>query len=292
MRITEGMRYAEVLRNLTRLQSDHADAAREATTGVRIDRPSKDPAGAAELARLRASLSANSKHKEAIGLVRGDAELGESALAQANDLLGRARELAMSGANGTLDADQRAAMALEVRGLKEELIRVANTKGTKGYIFAGSITSQKAFDATGNFLGDDVQQSVDIGSGSPIQAGASGARAFTAAGGRDVFADLDALALALDSNNAANVSATLDGLESSQKQLGNERSRLGLLLGRLDTSTAVLEQLELDGARRQEQVGAADPFEAYSRMNSLSGALERSVAVSKQIFDLTGIARF
>ena len=49
-------------------------------TGLRIDRPSKDPTGAAELARLRASLSSNAAHKEAINLVRGDAELAESAL--------------------------------------------------------------------------------------------------------------------------------------------------------------------------------------------------------------------
>lgn len=292
MRVTEGMRYTEVARNLARLQSDHADASRQAMTGLRVDKPSKDPSAAAELARLRASLSSNAAHKEAIGLVRGDAELAESTLAQSSDLLTRAREIAMSGANGSLSADERAVMANEVRGLKDELVRLANTRGTKGSIFAGTKTAGPAFSPSGAFQGDDVLQSVDIGSSGPVQVGASGARAFTAAGGRDVFGDLDALTTALQTNDASAVAASLDSIEASQTQVTNERARVGLLVGRLDTSAAVLDQLELDTGRRQEAVGAADPIEAYSRLSSLSGAIERSVAVSRQILELTGVARF
>jgi flagellar hook-associated protein 3 FlgL len=292
MRVTDGMRYAEIFRNLTRIQTDHDAATREATTGLRIDRPSKDPTGAAELARLRASLSSNAAHKEAIHLVRGDAELAESALAEGTDLLMRAREITVSGANDTLNASDRTLMAKEVRGLRDEMVRIANTRGTKGYIFAGSKSNAPAIDAAGLFQGDDVLQSVDIGSGAPVQVGASGARAFTAAGGRDVLADLDALAVALESDDRAGISASLDALDAGQKQLMNERSRAGLLVARLDTSTAVIEQLDLDSARRQEQVGAADPVDAYSRMNALGSALERSVAVSRQILDVTGVSRF
>lgn len=292
MRITEGMRYNEVLRNLTRIQSEHAEASQQALTGARIDRPSKDPSGAAELARLRASLSESTRYKEAIDLVRGDAELAESALAQSVDLLSHARELAMTGANGASNAEQRALLGQQVRGLKSELIHLGNTKGTKGYVFAGSMTDQKPFDSGGGFVGDDVQQSVDIGSGGPILVGASGARAFTVSGGRNVLSDLEALSAALESNDTAGIAAGLDSLEASQQQLQGERSRAGLLVGRLDTSTAVLDQLEFDSARRQQQVGGADPIESYSRMTSLSGALERSVAVSRQIFELTGVARF
>jgi flagellar hook-associated protein 3 FlgL len=292
MRVTDGARYAEIFRNLTRIQTDHDAATREAMTGLRIDRPSKDPTGAAEIARLRASLSRNAAHKEAIHLVRGDAELAESALAEGTDLLIRAREIAASGANGVLNANDRTAMAKEVRGVRDEMVRIANTRGTKGYIFAGSKTNAPAIDAAGTFQGDDVLQSVDIGSGAPVQVGVSGSRAFTAAGGREVLADLDALAVALESNDQAGISASLDVLDAGQKQLINERSRAGLLVARLDTSTAVIEQLDLDSARRQEQVGAADPVEAYSRMNALGSALERSVAVSRQILEVTGVSRF
>lgn len=292
MRVTEGMRYGEVLRNLTRIEGEHAEASRQAMTGVRVDRPSKDPVAAAELARLRASLSSNAGHKATIQLVRGDAELAESTLAQAGDLLTRAREIALLGANGAMSGDERAVMALEVQGIKDELVRLGNTRGTKGYIFSGSQINTEAFSAAGAFQGDDASQSVDIGGKSPVQVGASGARAFTAAGGRDVFQMLETLNAALSSNDSAAVSATLDGLAGSHEQITAERSRVGLVVGRLETSHAVLEQLELDSARRQEDVGAADPVEAYSRVSSLGASLERSVAVSKQIFELTGINRF
>lgn len=292
MRVTEGMRHAEIVRNLTRIGAQHADASRQAMTGMRIDRPSKDPIAAAELARLRASLSNNAAYRETISLVRGDAALAEATLAEGSDLLSRAREIAMAGANGTLGAEERSVMALEVRGLRDELIRLANTRGTKGYIFSGSQTNVAAFDANGAFQGDEVQQALDIGSSAPLQVGASGARAFTATGGRDVFADLATLSAALEANDPSGISATLDALANSQAQITSERARVGLQVGRMDTSNAILEHVELEQARRQEEIGAADPFQAYSLMTALSGSLERSVAVSRQLLDLTGLKRF
>jgi len=292
MRITEGMRFAQIQRNASRIGEQHAEASKQVMTGERLDRPSRDPMAAAELSRLRASLSSAGAHRETIRMVRGDAELSESTLAQASDLMTRARELALGGANGALSADERSVMADEVRGVKEELLRLANTRGSKGYLFGGSRTDQPAFDASGAFQGDQGEQRVDIGGSSPTVVNPSGARAFTAAGGRDVFGDLDALAAALDANDRTATAATLSGIEASQDQMTSERARSGILVARLETSDAVIEQLEFDYASRQNDIGAADPFEAITRMQALSGALERNVAVARQIMDLSLISRF
>jgi flagellar hook-associated protein 3 FlgL len=287
MRVTDGMRYTDVQRNLARLQSENADASRQATTGLRIGNPSDDPIGAAELARLQVSLGSASAHRDTIKTVRGDAELAESTLAQATEIMTRAKEIALQGANDSLSADDRKALATEAQNLKSGLLQLANTRGTKGYIFAGSQTNQSAFDPNGVFQGDDVEQTVDVGSSTPTAVSASGAKAFTSAGGRDVFADLDALASALSNNDRDGIAASIDQVDASQKQITTERARNGLTVSKLDSTDSVLDQLGFDLGKRQADVGAADPFEAYSRMTVLGQSLQRAVQVSRQILDTT-----
>lgn len=291
MRVTDGMRYADVTRNLARLQQQHADAARQASTGNRLAAPSDDPIAAAELARVRASVQGADSHRQAIQMVRGDAELSESTLAQATELLGRARELAMQGSNDSVTGSDRVAMAVEIRNLRTQMLGLANTRGTKGYLFAGSQTNAAAFDQNGVFQGDDAAHNVDIGGSTPTNVAASGARAFTAAGGRDVFADLQGLADALDGNDRAGAAAALDQLDASSKQITAERANVGLVVSKLESSDTILQQLTTDFQKRESAVGAADPFEAYSKMTVLAQSLERAVGVSRQILDLTGYWR-
>jgi flagellar hook-associated protein 3 FlgL len=287
MRVTDGMKYLDVQRNLARIQSENAEASRQAATGLRINQPSDDPIGAAELARLSASLGNAGAHRDTIKAVRGDAELAESTLAQATELMTRAKEIALQGGNGALSADDRAALATEARNLKTNMLQLANTRGSQGYLFAGSQTDQPAFDTNGVFQGDDQDHTVDVGGSTPTAVNASGAKAFTVAGGRDVFADLEALATALASDDQAGIAASLDQVDASQKQITTERARNGLIVSKLDSTDSVLEQLGVDLGKRQADVGAADPFEAYSRMTVLGQSLQRAVEVSRQMLDTT-----
>jgi flagellar hook-associated protein 3 FlgL len=292
MRITDGMRDAEVRRSLSSLSARHAEASRRALTGRAVNSPSSDPVAAAELARNRITKAAADAGQDALTRSRGDLELAEGVLAEAGDLFHQAREIAMQGANGSLDASQRATLAKQVGQLKEHLVAIANTKGANGYVFAGSKTDTVPFSAAGAFSGDDVDHVVDLGSGTPTAVGASGARAFTSAGGRDVFADLDALAAALNANDASATSATLSGLDAAREQLMSVQAESGLRMARLDTSEAVMDRMSLALAQRDDAVAGADPYEAYTDMVSLSQSLEQAVAVARKVLDLGSLFRF
>jgi flagellar hook-associated protein 3 FlgL len=258
---------------------------------LRVANPSDDPIAAAELARVQASLDSVSAHRSTIALVHGDAELAESTLAQATELMARAKELAMQGANDSMNAADRKNLATEVRDLRTQMLQLANTRGSSGYLFSGSKTDTAAFDANGLFQGDDASHTVDIGGTSPTAVNTSGARAFTAAGGRDVFADLASLASALDNDNRSGAAAMLDAIDASQKQIGDERAQAGFIINKLDTSDGILNDLNGSLDKRKSAVAEADPFEAYSRMTTLGQSLERAVAVSRQVLDLTGFWR-
>lgn len=292
MRVTEGMRYAEVLSNLANITSQHHKAAREASTGVRVGKPSDDPIAAAELARLRASNSQTSAHLSTIDSVRGDAELTEAALADAGDILVRLREIALQAANGGLGAEERQTMGVEVAGLKQALLQLGNLRGTRGYLFSGSQVTTPAFDTNGVFQGDDVAHEVPIGNSTPTTVSTSGQDSFVVAGGRNVFADIDTLSAALGTNDEAGIRAAIDTVEASHAQLVNARARSGLVLAKLDTSETVLGTLDMEQQRRAQQAGGADPFESFSRVTALGQSLERAIAVSRQILDLGGSSRF
>jgi len=292
MRVTEQMRYDSVAKNLSQLSSRQAKAAQEAQTGVRVNLPSDDPIAAAQLARLSASQSQVSARRSTISSVRGDAELAESSLQQASDLMANAKELAMQGGNGSLGATERQNLALQVKDIRDQLIGIANTKGTSGYLFAGSATETKPFSATGAFSGNDDSHVVDIGNSTPSTVNASGAKAFTAAGGRDVFADLDALYNALNANDEAAIATSLDGLDTSRSQITNAQAAVGITLNKLDASDSVQSALDLSNSKSQSDLGAADPAKAYSTLVQLNNALQQSVSVGKSILDMAAFKQF
>jgi flagellar hook-associated protein 3 FlgL len=292
MRVTEGMKYSQVLSNLANITSQHAKAAQEASTGLRVSKPSDDPIAAAELARLSASSSQTKAHLSTIDTVRGDAELTESTLSDASDVLSRLKEIALQGANGELTAEDRKTLGIEVAGLKDTLLKLGNVRGTRGYLFSGSQVTTAAFDPTGAFQGDDTAHVVQIGNSTPTAVSTSGAEAFVVAGGRNVFADVQSLATALATDNLAAIRQSIDDVSTSQTQLTNARARSGLVLSKLDASQSVLSSLDTEQQKRAQAEGAADPYESYTRFNSLGQSLERAIAVSKQILDLGGNNRF
>jgi flagellar hook-associated protein 3 FlgL len=291
MRIADNMRQAGVLRTIQALSARQAEATTRAQTGRRVNKPSDDPSAAAELARIRASTAQADTQLKAASTARGDMELAEGVLAQAGDLFVRAHEIAMQGANGSLDATTRATLSQEVAGLKQQLVTLANTQGTTGYLFGGSKTGTPPFSVTGGFSGDDVDHVVDLGGASPTSVGISGAGAFTAAGGRDVFADLDALEGALNTNDQTVISGTLANLETSRKQIVNVQATAGIKLDRLQTTEDILGQAKLALAKREEATAGADPYQAYSDLVTLGQSLEQAVGVAKKILDLGELFR-
>ncbi len=286
MRVTENMRYASVTNNLSQLSSRQATAAQEAQTGIRVNLPSDDPIAAAQLARLSASQAQVTARRGTISAVRGDTELAESSLQQASDLMASAKELAVQGANGSLGASERASLALQVKDIRDQMIGVANTKGSSGYLFGGSQTQTEPFAADGTFSGDDEDHVVDIGNSTPTAVNASGAQAFTTAGGRDVLGDLDSLYTALTNNDPTAVSATLDNLDTSRAQITSAQAATGVIVNRLDASDSILSNAQLQNSKSTQEVGAADPATAFSTLTQLNNSLQQSVSVAKTILDL------
>jgi flagellar hook-associated protein 3 FlgL len=286
------MRYSTAMHQLAAVRSQHAEASQRAQTGRRLTAPSDDPIAAAELLQLSSRSAAIQGNRTTIRMVRGDAELAEGVLAEAGSLMQQAHELAMQGASDQMSPAGRQHLADQVSGLRAQLLGIANTVGSNGYVFAGSQTATPPFTPGGAFVGDDVAHAVDIGTGAPVRVNASGQSAFTAAGGRDVFADLDALITALGADDGDGVRAELTNLQNGHDQIQTERGQAGLVMNKMQTSDTALERAELLSAQQDQQVGGADDVQAYSDLVTLGQALERSIGVARQLLSLGNLSQF
>ncbi len=292
MRVSDAMQFGTVGRHLGRLRSDYQEVANQVSSGQRVNTLSDDPMAAAEAIRVQSSLNENASFQRSIDLVRSDVQTAEAALAEAGDIFKRAREIAMQAANGTMSDDNRQALAEESQQLIYQLTQVGNTKGSQGYLFSGTAILTQTFDDAGNFLGNDNPHLVQTGAGQPLDVNISGARAFTAAGGRDTMQDLRDLATAIQTSDLDAIRASLENLRASEEQIGQERSHSGLVINRLDLSETMLATGNIELQTRQSDLLAVPMEESYTRLMQIESSLTSSIEVGKRIIQLNLIDWF
>lgn len=288
MRITDNMRFDTVGRSLATLRSRQSTLTNQISSGSKINNPSDDPIAAAQLTRLSGQASRTADYRSTIDTVRSDLQLSEGSLAAASDLMVRAKELALQGANGSLTADNRRTLANEVATLEQQFISTANARGANGFLFSGNRTSTAALSSTGDYQGDSAEHEVEIAPGVTTAVSVTGSEAFTSAGGVDAFATLTALRQALENDDSDGVAATLTNLESSRAQIVRVQAKTGLIMNRLDSSDEALSVIALELERRRSQLGDVDPFSALSELSQLSTTLQQAIQVARNTLNSNG----
>lgn len=288
MRITENMRFVTIARSLSALRSREAELTQQISSGRRLGKPSDDPAAVASATRLRAQISRTADYQNTISTVRSDISLSERTLAQAANLMVRARELALQGANDSLSPADRVALAREVSALREQLVSTANTRGSRGFLFSGSRTDTAALSELGVYQGDDASHVVEIAPGVSASVTVTGAQAFTSAGGTDAFATLQALEQGLLADDSAAISATLGSIEDSRSQIVRAQADAGMILNRLDSADEALAVTALELQSRQSTLEGVDPFAALSELTQLGTTLEQAIIVARSTLNNRG----
>ena len=136
--------------NLQHSMSELAKLQDRATSLQKIGKPSDDPIGTADSMRVRAEQQQNDQYSRNISDGTGWLNTVDSALTTATGLLQKIRDLTVQGANdGSMSAEAKEAVAIQLEGLKTELLNSANTKYLGRTVFAGTSDSGFAFsDAT------------------------------------------------------------------------------------------------------------------------------------------------
>lgn len=197
MRISTSQIYQNSLNALLDNQSGVGKTQLQLSTGRRILTPADDPAGSAAALDLNQAIEATRQYQKNADAVRGRLELEEGTLGSAGDLLQRVRELTLQANNDIQTPETRRYIALELRGIRAQLIALANTRDASGeYLFAGSKGSAQPFQVAASgqvaYAGDQNGRSQQIGPSQQIADGDPGSDVFVGIrNGNGTFTTLD-----------------------------------------------------------------------------------------------------
>jgi flagellar hook-associated protein 3 FlgL len=280
-----------VRRETASLNARIAEVQSQAISGLALQRPSDDPVGIVAAQRLSATVA-----DQDVWIANADRaisvhDVADTALAGVNDALVRARELAVAMASETVDADARATAALEAQGLFESVLAAANTRFDGRYVFAGAAWDAPPFATDGTYTGDTSSPTARVGEDRWVETGFDGSAVF--AGSVDVLTTLSGLVTALQTNDVAGVSASLDDLDLATDQIAGARGEVGVQTQNAEDARSVAESMGVVMSERLTALTQADPVETYTLLNDLQSAYTSTLQVAasastKSLLDYLG----
>ena len=138
MRIATATQFDRSIDLIQRRQQSLETSHEQLVSGKRITRASDDPVQAARAERALAQETRLEARQRALEASRQTMAQAESALGDALGIMQRMRELVVQAGNGATGDANRKTIATELRGLREQLLGIANQQdGLGGYLFAG-----------------------------------------------------------------------------------------------------------------------------------------------------------
>ena len=267
----------------TRLQADTATL--ELATGSRINQPSDDPAGAAQLISNRDQTSQADTFLRSISNVNGLLQTADSTLSSVVIALQRAISLGVQGANGTLSDSDRNDVANELTGIQQQLVGLANTSYQGEFIFAGTSTSQPFVAAPASpsgvsYTGNGGTNTIQAGQNYSLQINLPGSQLFTAPG-TDVFQSVSDLIFALKAN--VGISNAVGEVSTAFSHVTGQRVFYGNALNQLEAQQTFLNSEKVDLATAQNTIGGADLAKTATSLTQAQLAVNAELAAMSKI---------
>jgi flagellar hook-associated protein 3 FlgL len=279
MRVSTQNAFDRGLTTLQRRQGELSSLQEQLTSGKRVSRASDDPAAAARAERALATKLRTEADQRALDASRNVVLQAESALGDAGELLQQVREHVLAAGNASYSDAERAGLAQTIRGLREQMLSVANRgDGAGGFLFGGQGSNEVPFvDASGGvqFRGDGG--ALATANSQPLPLSVDGGRAWLQAPDPDTGVDslsafdvLDRLATELATPGRSNdqvadtVRIGVRGLDAVMDHLGSTRSQLGESLNRADAVEVRLSQQALMAAADRSAAEDLDMVQAVS----------------------------
>ena len=183
MQVSTSYLFDRSAKQMVSIQDDLAKSQAQIAAQKQVLNPSDAPDQAAAITRLNSVIARQDTYTTALNQVQARLDAESTTLTSASDVLVRIKELAIQANNGTQGTTSRLAIATEMKGLRDQLLSLANSTDPSGnYIFSGSKVHTPAFtqDANGKvtYQGDQTRMNVAVGDHRTIPINRAGTNAF------------------------------------------------------------------------------------------------------------------
>lgn len=318
MRISTQMMYEQNMRGVTNAQSKWLGYGEQMSTGQRVNRPSDDPIAASQAVVISQAQAQNSQYATARTFATQKVSLEESVLQQVTTAITGAQGTIVRASNGSLSDDDRASLASELQGYRDQLLNLANsTDGNGRYIFGGYRTESKPYDANGTYSGGTQQITQQVDAARSMVIAHTGDQVFNTITSNatqepvdpvsgqpgtpetDLFKMLDTAIAALNTPVAGDEAAkdaaqavvdkTSRGLGNSLNNVSSVRAELGTQLTELDTLDALGDDRTLALTQQKSDLIDVDWNSVISSYTMQQAALQASY---KAFSDMQGMSLF
>ena len=270
----------DLLAALEQLQQQQNTTTLQLATGSKINQPSDDPVGAAQLVQIHDLSSQTDSFQRSISSINGLLSTADSALGSVVTAMQRALSLGVEGANGTLSDTDRAAIVNELSGIQSQLISLANTSYQGNFVFSGTAETQPfvadpSASSGVRYEGNTDTNKVTIGNGYELQVNLPGSQIFSAPGA-DVFQSISDLMTSLENNSGISDAVTEVG--SAYNYVTTQRVFYGNAMNQAQTQQTYLSTESVNLSQQENTVGGADIAAVASRLSSSQVAMDATLA--------------
>lgn len=217
------------------------------SAGQTLLKPSDDPAAASQAIIYKNALSDINQYDTARMFAQDALSYEDNALNSITNLLTKnlTEKIVQAGNDTYSDAD-REALAVELEGIRDNLLDLGNSKNSNGrYIFGGYNSDSPPFLPDGTYVGGDKAITQKVGDSAEMQIGHTGSDVFMSGTSDDLFVALDNAITALRQpvETDADREALRDVLDNTNRSINKCIDNLGKVQAQVGTNLQQLEQL-------------------------------------------------
>jgi flagellar hook-associated protein 3 FlgL len=292
MRITQAEICRTFLSDIGTLNEDLAAVSRQISSGKRLTLLKDSPSGSADLVSLAKLESDVDQYRFNTDAGSYYLNVADSALNEVNNLITSIYARGSQSSSDIISEDARAALANDVRSLRDQILSLANSQVRGRFIFAGSMVASIPFSMNGEsavYQGDDSVNNIRVDDGIEIQMNFSGAAVFGS-----IFGAIESLLAGMDSNDTSSINTALSQFSSVLSGLAQIRGQIGTNMSTLENVESRLNSKETSLKEQKSRIEDADMAQAAIQMNQTKTALDAamsaagSILTQRNLFDILG----
>jgi flagellar hook-associated protein 3 FlgL len=277
--------YPDILAEAALAQQQIATDEQQIASGKSVNLPSDNPGAAAILVENANATAQAEQYQRSLGSIQGELQNADSALSSVTEAIKQAISLGVEAANGTQNAADRAAIAVQVQGIQSQLVSLANLNYEGKYVFGGTASQTTPYVLNpGSNAGVDYQgnvgvNSVSLGDHFRLQTNLPGSQIFSGVGG-DVFQSIQDLLNGLASGTGIDTAVTELGTASNW--VDSQRVFYGNALNQLASQQTYLSSETTQLATQQNVEGGTDLTAVISNLTTAQTSLQATLAAVSQ----------